>query len=760
MSVVLRCGAFGDRRSTWMRAIICYHRHFCTGNARFAELAQAYEPKVIERVPPKDEFFKPPLIADKEKFNIILPPPNVTGTLHLGHALTAAIQDVLVKWNRMKGAETSWIPGLDHAGIATQVIVEKKLWSEKRKTRREIGRDEFVQEVWRWKEEKSDAIGKQLKRLGVSLDWEKEAFTMDERQSRAVIEAFVRLHESGLVYEADRLVNWSCDLQSAISDIEVDHLEISGPTNVTVPGYKKPVRFGTLTSFAYRLKDSDEEIVVATTRPETILGDVAVAVHPEDPRYSSYVGRHVVHPFSKASIPVVADTFVDRDFGTGAVKITPAHDHNDFAVAKAQGLPIVQVIDENGRVCFAGDFDGLPRFEARDAVIIGLNAAGLFRGVQDHAMKVPICSRSKDVVELLLKPQWFVDCKEMAVQCLDAVRIGDLVIEPEQFERVWFEWLENIRDWCISRQLWWGHRIPIYNCTNGTDTCKVVASNASEAKDKAHEILKSDVIEVTQVDDVLDTWFSSALLPFSASGWPDKDISSNYPLSLMETGNDILFFWVARMVMLGTKLTGQLPFNKVLLHGIICDSSGRKMSKSLGNVVAPEDVIEGKTLKDLEWQTRGAVTSGLLSEEECKKAVVGQRKMFPDGIPECGVDALRFTLLSHNIKGHTINFEVQECRTNRMFGNKVWQATKFTVKWCEEIAKVGDGGGGGETSGSDWVFDPMDGWILSRMACMVEQVDAGIRDHDFHLATAALKNFLYYELCDVYLVSPSIFILF
>uniref|UniRef100_A0A1Y1N5J3 valine--tRNA ligase n=1 Tax=Photinus pyralis TaxID=7054 RepID=A0A1Y1N5J3_PHOPY len=716
------------------------------------ELSAAYLPEIVENVTDAHNYFEPPLTASKE-FTLVLPPPNITGNLHLGHALTVTIEDVLVRWNRMRGIKTVWVPGVDHAGIATQVVVEKRLWQQQRQTRHDLGRDLFVKEIWKWKEEKANVISQQLRVMGASLTWPLEMFSMDLSQSRAVKEAFIRLYDEGLIYRSDYLVNWSCFLQSAISDIEVEHLEVSGPTELAVPGHEVPVQFGVLTKFAYKLLDADEEVVVATTRPETMLGDVAVAVNPRDNRYSHLIGREVWHPFRREALPIISDEFVDPEFGTGAVKVTPAHDPADFEVGKRHGLNRLQIIDEKGNLNdAAGDFSGLSRFRARSIIVEELERLKLLRGRQDHRMVVPICGRSRDVVEFLIKPQWFVKSKSMASKARDAVMEGKLKIDPPEFEERWCNWHDNIRDWCVSRQLWWGHRIPMYFCRvnqeNGRE-CWVAAEDDVCARRKASAQLLSnpnDII-IVQDEDVLDTWFSSALFPFSAFGWPESSGKlSHYPLSIMETGHDILFFWVSRMVMLGLQLTGQLPFAKILLHGIICDAYGRKMSKSLGNVITPENVILGSTLKELENSLQASRAAGVLSNEEFLRAVEGQRKMFPTGIPACGVDALRFTLCSHDIKNHFINFDINECNTNRLFCNKIWQAAKFTTKYIEKA---------GIPSDIPINLSIMDRWILSRLSKMVENVNRAIDKCELHLATTSIKNFLYYDFCDIYLESTK-----
>ncbi|XP_021915819.1 valine--tRNA ligase-like isoform X2 [Zootermopsis nevadensis] len=722
-----------------------------------SDFPTAYNPKYVESNWyswwEKHGYFVPNSADTGKSFSMVLPPPNVTGTLHLGHALTCTIQDVLARWHRMLGCSVVWIPGMDHAGIATQVVVEKKLWQEKKLTRHDIGRAKLVEEIWRWKEDKGSIITEQFRRLGLSLDWSREMFTMDPVQSAAVTEAFIRLFDADLIYRANSLVNWSCVLQSAISDIEVNFKQVIGATAIEVPGHLEPVEFGVLTDFAYKLCDRDGEIVVSTTRVETMLGDTAVAVHPLDERYKNVIGEHVWHPFREERIPIICDDFVDPNLGTGAVKITPAHDYVDFEVGKRHNLEMISVINEKGELnekC--GVFTNMKRFDARKCIMEQLDARGLLRGKRDHTMQVPFCSRSGDVVELLLKPQWFINSKEMAHQALEAVQEGDLRIDPAVFEKTWYTWLSDVRDWCVSRQLWWGHQIPVYECSsivNLQSTLWVAARNINEAVKKAAtklNVLESDILRVRQDDDVLDTWFSSALFPFSALGWPEKT-EKYYPLTLMETGHDIVFFWVARMVMLGTQLTGQLPFKNILLHGIICDAQGRKMSKSLGNVVFPEDIIAGISLEDLNRQARKNFDAGLLSRSELEKTLEGQKKMFPKGIEECGADALRFTLCSANIRSYFINFDIQQCVANRLFCNKIWQASKYTRMCLERVHTALDS----DLDSSRDYLSKLDKWILSRLANMVSQVNEALSGSDLHIATSALKTFVYSEFCDFYL---------
>ncbi|GAB1864380.1 Valine--tRNA ligase [Camponotus japonicus] len=645
----------------------------------------------------KEGFFKPEYGKKdifkedtKEKFVMIIPPPNVTGFLHLGHALTNAVEDTITRWNRMKGRMTLWNPGCDHAGIATQVVVEKQLWKEEKKTRHDIGREEFIKRIWQWKHEKGDRIYLQLRKIGGSFDWSRACFTMDPKLCKAVTEAFVRLHDEGIIYRSNRLVNWSCALKSAISDIEVDKVELSGRTLLSIPGYEKKIEFGVLVFFAYQLFDSEDNIIVATTRIETMLGDTAIAVHPNDSRYAQYIGKYVQHPFCDRRIPIVADEFVDINFGTGAVKITPAHDPNDYEVGKRHNLPFINIFDDDGNITAnCGKFTGMKRFDARVAIIKELTEKNLLITIKDNPMVIPICSRSKDVVEPLVKPQWYIKCNEMAAQAKEAVSTGALKIIPEQFKKTWYIWMDGIRDWCISRQLWWGHRIPAYaiKCINShvnkneADEYWVSAHSEAEAKEKAAKKLgvNIDNIIAEQDPDVLDTWFSSALFPFSIFGWPDEtpELKTFYPGTLLETGHDILFFWVARMVFMGQKLLGQLPFREVYLHAMVRDAHGRKMSKSLGNVIDPMDVIKGISLEDLQKQ----LLDSNLDPKEFERAQEGQRRDYPQGIPECGTDALRFALCAYTTQGRDINLDIFRVQGYRFFCNKIWNATKFALTY-------------------------------------------------------------------------------
>jgi len=655
------------------------------------------------------------------KFVMVIPPPNVTGTLHLGHALTNAIEDALARFHRMRGDVTLWVPGCDHAGIATQAVVEKRLAREGLPDRHALGREKFLAEVWKWKNEKGGTIYEQLKRLGASVDWDRETFTMSEGSNKAVIEAFVRLYDTGKIYRANRLVNWCVALNTAISDIEVDPFPVKGRTRVKVPGYERPVLIGVMDHFKYAIhngnddaeaeiaaaaapdaKEGEHYLVIATTRLETMLGDVAVAVHPDDERYKHLHGKSVRHPIDGRIIPIVTDDeLVIIGLGTGVVKITPAHDQKDFQCALRHDLPIVNILNPDGTMNKNVHelYQGKRRYAVREDVRKHLEQLGMFVERKDHEMVVGRCSRSKDIIEPFMLPQWYVDCKEMAARSCEAVRSGDLRIFPESARAEWFRWLEDPHDWCVSRQLWWGHRIPAYLFWHKSTETRpsfekqssyVVARSEEEARLKAKKLiaarLPTDAPAVTDEDvmleqdpDVLDTWFSSGLFPFSVFGWPEQtdDFQKYFPTSLLETGSDILFFWVARMVMMSLTLLDKLPFRDVYLHPMVRDAHGRKMSKSLGNVLDPLDVIEGITLKELQ---AGLRANQNIDPSELKKALAGQRKDYPKGISECGTDALRFALCSYTSSQSTdINLSVDKVVAYRNWCNKVWQATRFIL---------------------------------------------------------------------------------
>ncbi|CAH0751678.1 unnamed protein product [Diatraea saccharalis] len=724
-------------------------------------MPDAYSPKYVEAAWyawwQKQGFFKPEYgrksVLDpnpKGKFVMVIPPPNVTGTLHLGHALTNAVEDAITRWHRMNGRTTLWNPGCDHAGIATQVVVEKKLWREEKKTRHELGREEFIKRVWDWKNEKGDKIYAQLRSMGSSYDWSRARFTMDPSMCRAVNEAFIRLHDAGDIYRANRLVNWSCTLKSAISDIEVDKMELTGRTLLSIPGYEQKVEFGVLVLFAYKAEGSDEELVVATTRVETMLGDVAVAVNPNDDRYKHMIGKNLIHPIVKRKLPVIGDEYVDMNFGTGAVKITPAHDPNDYEIGKRHNLPFITILDDEGKMLDnCGQFAGMKRFDVRRSIVKCLEQLKLYRETREHAMVVPLCSRSKDVVEPMLKPQWYIRCDTMAAEAIKAVKTGELKIIPDVHEKIWYHWMENIRDWCISRQLWWGHRIPAYRVTlpaqKSDEELWVSGHTEEEALSKASTKygVAAEEIQLVRDEDVLDTWFSSGLFPFSIFGWPDQtdDLKAFYPGTLLETGHDILFFWVARMVFFGQRLLGKLPFKEVYLHPMVRDAHGRKMSKSLGNVIDPVDVVRGVTLEQLHAQ----LADSNLDPKEVEKAKQGQKQDYPNGIPECGTDALRFALCAMT-QGRDLNLDILRVQGYRFFCNKLWNATKFALMYFpkDTVYEVLP-----PSLPSD--LSPMDRWMSSRLALAVHKVNTGFQTYDFPCATTHCYNLWLYDLCDVYL---------
>ena len=708
----------------------------------------------------------------QKKFIIAMPPPNITGFLHIGHALTASVQDTLVRYYRMKGFDTLYIPGLDHAGIATQVVVEKYIKKNFNQTRHDLGRTSFNQKVWEWKDKYGDNIQEQIRFLGVSCDWSKKRFTMDDVCTKAVIEAFVRFYEDGLITRDTRIVNWCPSLQSAISDLEVEYIDVSAGSTHRVPTYSKPVEFGAIHAFAYKFYGKEsEEIVVETTRPETIIGDVAVAVHPEDPRFLHLKGTEarLRCPFRDETIPLIFDaTLVDKDFGTGAVKITPAHDPNDFECGQRHGLPSLQVIDKLGKIVMTGDFYGMHRYECREKIVESLEAKGLYRGKKGHTMRLGLCSRTGDVIEPMVIPQWFMNCKSMAEAAVHAVQSGELKIMPSDHEATWYRWLQNIKPWCVSRQLWWGHRIPAWQVrtsstklTNKVGDEWIIARNIADAMEKL--IFKfslteeeSQQITLVQDEDVLDTWFSSALWPMVLFGWPNVSTTSFenfFPTSLLETGHDILFFWVARMVMCSLQLTNKLPFKEIYMHAMVRDKSGEKMSKSKGNVIDPIDVLNGITIESLNEK----LSSSNLDKREIEKALKMQKKAFPNGIPACGSDALRFGLLTYTVSGKNVNLDIDRIVGYRQFCNKLWNAVKFTLNFAlgeSFVPKV-------EQIHPNAQLPFQCRWILSRLDTCTEVCNESLSTgvYNFAQCTTAIYSFWLYDFCDIFLelIKPTIY---
>jgi valyl-tRNA synthetase len=660
---------------------------------------------------PTNDPNRPDFDAARTPFVISIPPPNVTGELHLGHAMFVAVEDLMIRYHRMRGEPTLWVPGADHAGIATQLQVEKDLLRLEEVTREELGREKFVERCWAWKEKYGDIIYDQLRRLGASCDWSRVRFTLDDGLSRAVREAFVRLHEKGLVYRGPRLINWSPGLKTAVSDLEVEYSE-------------EP---GTLYYFKYRVKGTDDFLPVATTRPETILGDVAVAVHPDDERYRRLVGGTALVPILDREIPVIADEAVDREFGGGALKITPGHDFTDYEIGARHNLPIISVLDREARVTAAGGpYQGMDRFECRDKLWADMQAAGLTLKTEPYMLNVPRSQRGGEIVEPMVSTQWFVTIEPLAKAALQAVKDGRIRIVPEHFEKVYFNWLDasRIRDWCISRQLWWGHRIPIWYCPDGHMT-----TGRADPTQCAH----CGSTQLVQDPDVLDTWFSSGLWPFSTLGWPDAtpDVEYFYPTSVMETGYDILFFWVARMIMFGLEFTGRVPFHTVYLHGIIRDELGRKMSKTLGNVMDPRWIIDG-------------VSGEALREAGTSAEIAGQ---FPDGISAMGTDALRFTLLTSGTPGNDLNLSLARVEANRNFANKIWNMARFITSNLPDGYRRPTSDFGHPTSD----FELADRWILSRLNQTIADCTRLIESYEFGQAGAQAYEFLWGDFADWYI---------
>jgi valyl-tRNA synthetase len=650
---------------------------------------------------PETQIERGQAVAGAAPFVISMPPPNVTGALHLGHAITSSIEDLLIRYHRMTGKPTLWVPGTDHAGIATQSVVERKL-EQQGQSRLEIGRERFVQEVWDWKDEYHNRITAQQKRMGISCDWKRERFTLDDGLSDAVLNAFISLYNEGLIYRDTYLVNWSPSLQTAVSDLEVEYAEEPGK----------------LYYFKYQLADGDEHVAVATTRPETILGDTAVAVHPDDERYRSMIGRNVIVPILGREIPIIADEYVDQEFGTGALKITPGHDPNDYEIGQRHDLPIINIMNKDATLNEeAGPYVGQDRFAARKQLWADMEAAGLTLKTDEYTLRVPRSQRGGEIIEPLISTQWFVRMQPLAEPALEAVRDGRIQIVPERFEKVYFHWLENIRDWCISRQLWWGHRIPIWY---GPDGEAFAARSESDAMEQAIAHYGATVA-LEQDPDVLDTWFSSGLWPFSTLGWPSEteDLETYYPTTVMETGYDILFFWVARMIMLGMKFTDEVPFTTVYLHGLVRDESGRKMSKSLGNVLDPLDLIH-----------------------------------------DYGTDALRFTLLTGGTPGNDMKLSVNRIEANRNFANKIWNAARFVIMNLSDADMPLDEGENRFATTyalpSEAERSLADRWILHRLAVVAGEVTRLIEAWQLGEAGRQLYEFLWNEYCDWYIEASKV----
>lgn len=718
---------------------------------------KTYEPQQLERKWYEfweDKGYFAPQGGDGDSYCIMIPPPNVTGSLHMGHAFQQTLMDVLIRFHRMKGNNTLWLVGTDHAGIATQMVVERQLLAEG-KSRHELGRESFIEKIWQWKAESGNTITRQLRRIGASVDWSRERFTLDEGLSAAVQEVFILLFNEGLIYRGKRLVNWDPVLLTAVSDLEVESVEEQGK----------------LWYIRYPLKDSDNKnaldnkvaqnnqntkddvnashyIVVATTRPETMLGDVAVAVHPEDERYKSLIGKMLMLPLTDRLIPIIADFEVKPEFGTGCVKITPAHDFNDYAMGQRHHLPKINIFTKDAKLNDEAPlaYRGLDRFEARKKMVADLTQLNLIEKIEPHVLNVPRGDRSGAVLEPLLTDQWFVKIESLAIPAIKAVEQGEIKFIPDNWSKTYFEWMRNIQDWCISRQLWWGHRIPAWYDEEGK-----IYVGKSEVEVRTKNNIPA-AITLRQDEDVLDTWFSSALWPFSTLGWPDKteDLKTFYPTNVLMTGFDIIFFWVARMIMFGLKFTGEIPFKEVYIHGLIQDQNGQKMSKTKGNVIDPLDIIDGIDLESLvQKRTFGLMQPQLAAEIEKKT-----RSEFPKGIPAFGTDALRFTYCALATTGRHIRFDFKRIEGYRHFCNKLWNAARYVLMNTEgKISANANANANADTNTSFDIktFAVSEQWIFSIWQKTKQAVWQHLNQYRFDLAAQALYEFTWNEYCDWYL---------
>jgi len=686
---------------------------------------KAYNPQAIEQETYKkwedNDYFSPKGGAkgNDDSYCIMIPPPNVTGSLHMGHAFQHTIMDALTRYHRMKGDNTLWQPGSDHAGIATQMVVERLLDREG-KSRHDLGREAFVDRIWDWKEQSGGTITQQMRRMGDSCDWSREAFTMDDDLSEAVLETFVRLHDEGLIYRGDRLVNWDPKLLTAVSDLEVESHEENGH----------------MWHMRYPLSDGSGHVIIATTRPETMLGDSAVAVHPDDERYQDLIGKTIDLPLTGRQIPIIADDYVEKDFGSGCVKITPAHDFNDYEMGQRHDLEMINILTPTAHINDNAPeaYRGLDRYDARKKIVEDFEALGLMEKIEPHKLKVPRGDRSGVVIEPYLTPQWYVKIAPLAEPALKAVKDGDIKFVPENWSNTYYHWMENIQDWCISRQLWWGHQIPAWYDNKGD---VYVGRSEEEVREKYN----LGDIELRRDEDVLDTWFSSALWPFATLGWPEKtpELETFLPTSVLVTGFDIIFFWVARMIMMGLKFTGKIPFKEIYITGLIRDEQGQKMSKSKGNVLDPIDIIDGIELETLVEKR----TTGMMNPKAAEKIAKRTRKQFPDGIEAYGTDAMRFTFCAMASTSRDINFDLNRVEGYRNFCNKIWNAARYVLMNTEDQ----DTG----LNGGDMEFSLADRWIKSELQKTITEFEKAVDTYRFDLASNALYEFTWNTYCDWYL---------